>query len=270
MRVRDGNSIRVLLANDHPVERNGLATLLLESSDMVLVGQAQNAVEALALCATTVPDVVLMDLLMPEMDSIGAIRVIHDNFPDTKVIILTNWTEHGLVQHAMAAGAEGYVLKDVGATELAEAIRMAHAATVLAPALSPYPGEDLTGPERDVLALMKQGLNEAAIGARLSVSIQTVEIRVNTLLLKLDSKSRDARPKASESPRPGVDLTGREREVLALMTRGWTNIQIGAQLAISRATVKFHVSNILGKLGVATRTEAVAHAVQHHLTTPAD
>ena len=209
--------IRVLVADDHLVVRRGLATLLLAFNDVQLVGEAQNGAEALELCATLQPDVILMDLLMPEVDGVAATRAIRERYPHSQVIGLTSCDEYDLIRRALATGAEGYLLKNSSADDLAAAIRVAHAGH---PTLAPRSVEDL---------------------------------------------ARAAHTPALP-PEPGVDLTDREHEVLALMARGLTTTQIGAHLGISRATVKFHVSSILSKLGAASRTEAVALAVQHRLT----
>jgi two-component system, NarL family, response regulator LiaR len=209
--------IRVLLVDDHLVVRRGLATLLLAFNDLRLVGEAQNGAEALALCATAQPDVVLMDLLMPEMDGVEATHAIRERYPNIRVIVLTSMDEYDYVQRSLAAGAEGYLLKSISADDLAVAIRVAFAGR---PRRSPESFEDLA---------------------------RAVHLP-------------DPAP-----PEPDAELTCREHEVLALLAHGLTNTQIGAQLYISRATVKFHVSNILSKMDVCSRTEAAALAVQHQL-----
>src|SRR5262245_888373 len=212
------NPIRVLVVDDHLVVRRGLATLLLAFNDLQLVGEAQTGAEALALCATAQPDVVLMDLLMPEMDGVAATQAICERYPNIQVIMLTSCDEYDLIRRALAAGAEGYLPKNSSSDDLAAAIRMSQAGRAR---LAPTSVEDI------------------------------------------------AHPTWTPEPPPsdlGADLTNRERDVLALLTHGLTNIQIGAQLIISSATVKVHVSSILSKLGAASRTEAVALAVQHHLT----
>ena len=213
--------IRVLLVDDHLVVRRGLATLLLAFNDLQLVGEAQNGAEALTLCATALPDVVLMDLFMPDMDGVAATQAIHERYPHIQVIAMTSLNEYDYVQRALAAGAEGYLLKNSSSDDLAAAIRVVPAGRV---SRAPQSFEDM-GRAADVPA---------------------------------------------PHPQPGVNLTEREHDVLALVTHGLTNTQIGAQLNISRATVKFHVSSILSKLGVASRTEAAALAVQHQLTSGPD
>src|SRR5438105_857213 len=118
--------IRVLIVDDHAMVRSGLAAFLLASDDMELIGEAANGSEAVRLCAETRPDVVLMDLVMPGMDGPTAIRTIHDLHPEIHVIALTSFPEEDLMQRALGAGAISYLLKNVGAEELAGAIRSAH------------------------------------------------------------------------------------------------------------------------------------------------
>jgi NarL family two-component system response regulator LiaR len=210
--------IRVLVADDHLVVRRGLATMLLAFDDLVLVGEARHGGEAISLCESARPDVVLMDMVMPGMDGAEATAEIRRRYPTIQVIALTSFADEELVQRAVRAGAIGYLLKNISAHDLAAAIRAAHAGQ---PALAP------------------EALNAVM---RLATS-------------------------PADRQEPVEELTAREHEILALMARGQTNTQIGAQLGISRATVKFHVSSILGKLGAASRTEAVALAIQRGLVT---
>ncbi|SRR6266545_1626751 len=212
--------IRVFVADNQLIVRRGLATLLLAFNDMVLAGEAQNGAEVLARCPECRPDVVLLGLFLPDMDSVAATRTIRERDPNIQVIVLVSLPVHELVQRALAAGAAGYLPANASAADLAAAIRGAHAGRLLPSA---------------------QSLGAMAPAAHMP-----------------------------ELPPPAdycADLTNREHDVLALMIHGMTNTQIGAQLEISRATAKAHVSNILSKLGAASRTEAVALAVQHRLTT---
>jgi NarL family two-component system response regulator LiaR len=211
--VTGSDPIRVLLVDDHAVVRSGLGAFLMAFDDLDMVGEASGGEEAVRLCDQLEPHVVLMDLVMPGMDGAAATRAIRERHPEIRVIALTSFKEKELVEAALQAGAIGYLLKNVSADELARAIREA------------YAGRPTLAPEA------AQALIEAA-----------------------------RRP-----PTPGSDLTEREREVLALMVEGLTNPEIAERLIVSRSTVKFHVSNILSKLGAASRTEAVSLALKHRL-----
>jgi len=213
--MTETNPIRVVLVDDHAMVRTGLRNFLLAYNDLELVGEAANGEEALSLCAQTHPDVVLMDMVMPGVDGAEATQAIRQRHPQVQVIALTSFREEDLVERALKAGAISYLLKNVSAGELAEAIRAA------------YTGQSTLAPE-----------------------------------------AAQALDKSTTHPPPlGPYLTRRELEVLALMIEGLTNAQIAERLVISRSTVKFHVGGILSKLGAANRAEAVALAVQHHLST---
>lgn len=205
--------IRVLLVDDHEMVRQGLATFLMVYDDLELAGEASNGSDALQVCEQVNPDVVLMDLIMPELDGVAATRAIRKQFPAVQVLALTSFKDEELVKNALQAGAIGYLLKDVTADELAEAIRAA------------YTGHTTLSPE------VARALAHAA----------------------------------SQPPPPGYDLTEREREVLALLVEGLNNKQIAEKLFVSPSTIKSHVSNILSKLGVTSRTEAASLALRHRL-----
>lgn len=213
MRKPMAEAIKVLLVDDHAMVRRGLGAFLSVYPDLELVGEAESGAEAIEQCARLRPDVVLMDLMMPEMDGATATAEVRRQFPQTKVIALTSFRDDELVQRVIQAGAIGYLLKNVSGGDLAHAIRAAHA------------GRPTLAPEAT------QALIHAA-----------------------------TRPAA-----PGHDLTARERDVLALMVKGLNNTEIAARLIVSPSTIKGHVSNILGKLGVTSRTEAVALAVEHRI-----
>ncbi|MFN2218788.1 MAG: response regulator [Anaerolineae bacterium] len=207
--------IRVMLVDDHTMVRRGLATFLKVFDDLELVGEAANGEDAIQLCAQVLPDVVLMDMVMPDMDGVTATHAIRQQFPAVQVIALTSFKDKGLVQDALQAGAIGYLLKDVSADALAQAIRAAHA-------------------------------------GRATLSSEAAQALVQA---------------AAQPPTPGHDLTERERDVLALLVEGLNNRQIADRLVVSPSTIKSHVSHILAKLGVASRTEAAALAVRHRLVT---
>ncbi len=193
--------IRVLLVDDHAMVRRGLATFLKVHDDLELAGEAATGEEAIQLCDRLRPDVVLMDLLMPGMHGVEATRAIRRQFPTVQVIALTSFNEEGLIQNALHAGAIGYLLKDVSANELAQAIRTAHTgrgtlspevaqtlihATTQPPAL----GHNLTARERAVLALLVQGLNNTEIAESLFVSPSTIKSHVSHILAKLEVTGR--------------------------------------------------------------------------------
>jgi NarL family two-component system response regulator LiaR len=205
--------IRILVVDDHAVVRSGIEYSLLALEDIELVGAVGSGEEALRFCSETLPDVILMDLMMPGLSGAATTRAILQRHPQIRVIALTSYQEGRLVQDALAAGAISYLLKDVGMDELAEAIR---AACVGQATLAPKAA---------------QALAESA----------------------------------TEPSDLGSDLTDREREVLALIVEGRSNVDIADMPGISLSTARFHVSTILSKLNATNRAEAAALAVKHHL-----
>jgi NarL family two-component system response regulator LiaR len=214
MNMAEKKPIRVLLVDDHAVVRSGLSAFLLAFDDLELAGEAGSGEEAVKVCSGLKPDVVLMDLSMPGMGGVEATKQVLAKCPGSHVIVLTSFKEKDMVEGALKAGALSYLLKNVTADELASAIRGAAAGR---PSLSPEAAQvlihDLTSPEQKC----------------------------------------------------GSDLTQSEREVLALMVEGLSNKEIAERSDVSQSTVKFHVSNILSKLGVGSRTEAVAYAIKNKL-----
>jgi len=208
-------AIRILIADDHSVVRQGLRMFLALDGELEVVGEAANGEEAVQRARALRPDVVLMDLLMPVMDGIAATAAIRGELPDTEVVALTSVLEDASVVGAVRAGAIGYLLKDTQGDELCRAIKAAAAGQVqLAP--------------------------QAA--ARLMREVR-----------------------APESPEA---LTERETAVLRLLARGKANKEIAATLGIGEQTVKTHVSSILAKLGVRSRTQAALHAARIGLVPP--
>jgi NarL family two-component system response regulator LiaR len=202
-----------MIVDDHAVVRSGIEYSLLALDDIELVGAAETGEQALRLCGEFQPDVVLMDMMMPGLNGVATTRALVERHPHTQVIALTSFQEGSLVQDALQAGAISYLLKDVDMVDLAETIRSAHA------------GKATLAPE-------------------------AAKALVET---------------ASMSVGPSYDLTGREREVLALIIEGKSNAHIAEILGVSLSTARFHVSTILSKLGAANRAEAAALAVKHNL-----
>ncbi len=205
--------IRVMLVDDHTMVRQGLATFLKVFDDLELVGEAESGEDAIQLCTQIKPDVILMDMVLPLMDGTTVTRSIRKQFPQVQVIILTSFKDGELIKNALEAGAIGYLLKDISADELAQAIRAAH-------------------------------------DGHTTLSSEVAQALVQNV---------------TQPPVPGLDLTTREREVLALLVEGLNNSQIAQKLTVSPSTIKSHVSNILSKLGVASRTEAVALTLKKHI-----
>lgn len=200
--MMETQKIRVMLVDDHAIVRSGLSTFLMTCDDAELVGEAASGEQALALCDQVKPDVVLMDLMMPGMDGATATRLLRQKYPQIQVIILTSFQEQEMVQGALQAGAIGYLLKDITTQELSHAIRAAYTGrAVLAPQATQAlvqaahtsaekVGEDLTPREKEVLALLVEGLNNNQISARLFLSISTTKFHVSSVLSKLGASSR--------------------------------------------------------------------------------
>jgi NarL family two-component system response regulator LiaR len=208
-------AIRVLIVDDHGVVREGLRAYLELEPDIHVVGEARDGQDAVRRAVELHPDVVLMDLVMPNMDGIAATMRIKEQLPATHIIVLPSFLDDDRVVPAIRAGATSYLLKDVAAADLARAIRAARA------------GQAQLHPE---------------VAKRLMQQVTT-----------------------PRKPEAGAQLTDREREVLRLLAEGRSNKEIARSLVVSERTVKGHVSNILGKLGLQDRTQAALYAVRNGL-----
>jgi len=210
------SSIRVLVADDHAIVRKGIRALLATEPDIEVVGEAENGREAVTEVERLRPDVILMDLVMPEMDGIEAIRRITARQPEARILVLTSFAADDKVFPAIKAGALGYLLKDSGPEELVQAIhQVSRGESSLHPTIARKLLQELSHP--------------------------------------------------SEQPPTPDPLTEREVEVLRLVARGQSNQDIADQLVISEATVRTHVSNILSKLHLASRTQAALYALREGL-----
>jgi two-component system, NarL family, response regulator LiaR len=208
----DEQQIRVMIVDDHDMVRKGLVSYFKVATDLTLVGEASNGYQAQEVCDRVRPDVILMDIVMPKLGGIEAIRLIKARHPEMQVIALTSFQDREMVQEALTAGAISYLLKNVTGEEVLKAVRSA------------YDGRPTIAPE---------------------VTQQFV----------LTNRAQS----------PGDDLTEREREVLQLLVEGLSNPDIAERLVISRSTARAHVSNILSKLGVTNRAEAITLALRNKL-----
>ena len=216
------SDISVLVVDDQRLVREGIASLLDIQDGMQVIGQAVNGQDAVETAVSLQPDVILMDVRMPVMDGITATQQIRQHLPNCRVLMLTTFDDEEYIVKSLRAGAVGYLLKDIPAAELAQAVRLAYTGIYqLAPTIA------------------------------------------GKLIGRLDTSPAPAKPKPAPPPH---DLTDRELEVLRLIATGATNREIAKQLVVSEGTVKNHVSNILGRLGLRDRIQAAVYAYEHQLT----
>jgi DNA-binding NarL/FixJ family response regulator len=217
MTIAVADAIRVLIVDDHTVVRSGLITFLSLLDDIEVVGEAADGSEAVAAARRLKPDVVLMDILMPNVDGVTAIGRIKEELPETEIVAMTSFIEEEKVTAALGAGASGYLLKDAEADEVAQAVRDAH----------------------------------------------NGEVHLDPAVARLLTERIRRRPE----PADGLvePLTEREREVLRLVARGMSNKEIAAELFLTERTARTYVSNILGKLGLQSRTQAALWAIEHDM-----
>lgn len=217
MNDQNTETIRILIVDDHTMVREGLRAFIAARPHLTLAGEATNGLDAVAEARAKQPDIILLDLVMPEMDGVQAIREIKKENPDARILVLTSFSEDDKVFPAIKAGALGYLLKDSSPQELAQAI--------------------------DNVCQGKPSLHP-------SVALKVMQ--------ELSQPSN-----LPPAPEP---LTEREMEVLRLIARGRTNSQIAETLSISELTVGSHVSNLLGKLHLANRTQAALYALREGIT----
>jgi DNA-binding NarL/FixJ family response regulator len=218
----DGASTRLAIVDDHDLAREGLKDMLADEPDVEVIGEASNGREALLLCSRLKPDLILMDVRMPEMDGLAATREIKQRYPLVSVLVVTMHENPDYLLEALKAGAAGYVLKDAQQEEIVTAVRRVRE------------GESPLDPE--LAARLLRRLASEGVGR--------------------------GGAKARHGQAPMEVLTPREREVVELMKLGRTNRQIAQDLVISLGTAKNHVEHIIAKLGVSDRTQAVVKALE--------
>ncbi|MEM7030989.1 MAG: response regulator transcription factor [Chloroflexota bacterium] len=220
--------VRVMVVDDQQLMREGIASLLSIQEGIEVVGTATNGQEAIDNALILTPDVVLMDVRMPIMDGVAATAPIRQQVPGCQVLMLTTFDDEEYIVKALMAGASGYLLKDIPAQDLAQAVRLAH---------------------RGIYQM------EPSILGKL----------VGSLAPQTSQMPATEAPSKPNLPKEVTDLTDREVEVLRLIATGATNREIAETLVISEGTVKNHVSNILGRLGLRDRTQAAIYARDHQL-----
>jgi DNA-binding NarL/FixJ family response regulator len=219
----------VLVADDQGLVREGLMTLLDAAPGIEPVGAASDGAQAVALCAELLPDVVLMDLRMPNMDGVEATRRIREAHPDIEIVVLTTHADEASILDALGAGARGYLTKDAGIAEISRAVQAAAA---------------------------HQGLLDPLVQQQL-------------LAAATARPAPPSSPEAGGQAKPAAtlpdDLTPREAEVLSLIARGLSNREIAAELFVSEATVKTHINHLFSKIDARDRAQAVHYAYTHGL-----
>ena len=237
----DGRTARLVLADDHDLVREGIHLVLDREPDLEVVGEASDGREAVEVCRRLEPDLILMDVRMPDMNGLEATRKIKAEQPSVSVLVVTTYENPDYLFEAMKAGAAGYVLKDASKEELVGAVRK------VLDGESPL-AQDLA------VRLLQRLAAEAPYPGQQPVHSSPQPVK-------------PPGPPKHEAPLPG-NLTPRETEVVGLLAQGKSNPDIAGMLTISRSTVKVHVERIIRKLGVSDRTQAVVRAIERGLISP--
>jgi DNA-binding NarL/FixJ family response regulator len=229
------SSVRVLVVDDQSLVRESIASLLDIQPGIAVVGTAADGREAVERAVALAPDVVLMDVRMPELDGVAAVRVLRERAPGCRVVMLTTFDDEEYVLAALRAGATGYLLKDLPVKELAEAVRLTNAGVAQF---------------------------DAAAAARLASALSGPDPTRPDPTRPDPTRPDPTRPDPTRPAPPpaGSGLTAREVDVLRLIAAGSTNREIAARLYLSEGTVKNHISRILGRLGLRDRTQAALYA----------
>jgi DNA-binding NarL/FixJ family response regulator len=230
-------AVRVLIVDDQQLMREGIASLLKIQDGLEIVGTAANGQEALEQAMSQQPDVILMDVRMPMLDGVAATEQIHRQLPDCKILMLTTFNDDAYVLEALQVGASGYLLKDLPARDLAQAIQAVHRGIYQ---LDPTVADHL----KALLSRSQETREDSQTEGVPFVQVAGASV---------------------SNPFGLAELTERELEVLRLIAKGATNREIAEELVISEGTVKNHISNILGRLKVRDRTQAAIYARDHGL-----
>lgn len=231
-------AVRVLVVDDQQLMREGIASLLRIQDGIEIIGTAANGQEALEQAVSTKPDVILMDVRMPVMDGVVATKQVRRQVPDCKILMLTTFDDEEYVIEALRVGASGYLLKDIPARDLAQAVQAVH---------------------RGIYQL------DPAVMSRVLASLTGLKSAESRASVPGTAPSSREHAASAPSSLKNAGLTDREMEVLRLIAQGATNREIAEQLVISEGTVKNHISNILSRLGLRDRTQAAIYAREQAL-----
>ena len=231
-------AVRVLVVDDQQLMREGIASLLRIQEGIEIVGTAANGREAIEQAMSIQPDVILMDVRMPIMDGVLATQQVHREVPRCKILMLTTFDDEAYVIEALLVGASGYLLKDMPARDLAQAVRAVH---------------------RGIYQL------DPAVMSRVMTALAGTKREESPSSVSVVPPSSKERTASAASSLKHAKLSDREIEVLRLIAQGATNREIAEQLVISEGTVKNHISNILSRLGLRDRTQAAIYAREQAL-----